>query len=155
MSILSQRKLNKVSPAALGDKPKKKKTKRVVVFTDDVTPGIRGADVTENALTDYAKKNTVKTKIGVGSDKGKKKHILKVPKNEFYDEKPIFKPSKTNAEGFYTPTTPFETKKLTKYNRRVGQRFITKEKQANKIDKKIDAIENKASRGNPFGFTNF
>jgi len=150
MSILSDRKLNKVAPAAQKGKVK---TKRLVVFTDDVNPGVRGADVTNNALTDYANKNTVKTKIGTGYDKGKSKHIIKVPKSDYKKQKAILKPGTTKEQddkGYYVPATPRDTKRLTKYNRRVGARFITKKKAANKIDKKIDRIENEAKRGNPF-----
>ena len=53
MSILSDRHLNKVSPAAQKDKVK---TKRIVVFRGDNNPGLRNADVSQNSLTDYAKK---------------------------------------------------------------------------------------------------
>ena len=80
MSILSDRHLNKVSPAAQKDKVK---TKRIVVFRDDDNPGLRNADVSQNSLTDYAKKNTVKVKYGTGYDTGKTKHIIKVPKSYF------------------------------------------------------------------------
>ena len=146
MSILSDRHLNKVSPAAQKDKVK---TKRIVVFRDDNNPGLRDADVSQNSLTDYAKKNTVKVKYGTGYDTGKTKHIIKVPKSEYNKENALLKPQ-TTKEGYFIPTTPRDTKRLTKYNRRVGSRFISKEKQADKIDNYFDKIENKAKRGNPF-----
>ncbi len=146
MSILKDRHLNKVSPAAQKDKVK---TKRIVVFRDDKNEGLRNADVSTSNLTDYAKKNTVKVKVGTGYDSSKSKHIIKVPKSEYKKENALLKPQKTK-EGYFTPTTPRDTKRLTKYNRRVGARFISKEKAADKIDKKIDRIENAAKRGNPF-----
>ena len=146
MSILSDRNLNKVSPAAQKDKVK---TKRIVVFRDDKNPGLRNADVSTSQLTDYAKKNTVKVKHGTGYDTGKSKHIIKVPKSEYKKENPIFK-DKKSSEGYFTPTTPRDTKKLTKYNRRIGARFVSKEKAADKIDKTIDRVENDAKRGNPW-----
>ena len=146
MSILSDRHLNKVSPAAQKDKVK---TKRIVVFRDENNPGLRNADVSQSALTDYAKKHTVKVKYGTGYDTSKSKHIIKVPKSEYRKENAIIKPQVTK-EGYFTPTTPRDTKRLTKYNRRVGSRFISKEKAADKIDKTIDRIENAAKRGNPF-----
>jgi hypothetical protein len=146
MSILKDRHLNKVSPAAQKDKVK---TKRIVVFRDDNNPGLRNADVSQNSLTDYAKKNTVKVKYGTGYDTGKTKHIIKVPKSEYKKENALLKPQ-TTKEGYFVPTTPRDTKRLTKYNRRIGARFISKEKAADKIDKTIDRIENAAQRGNPF-----
>ena len=87
MSILSDRHLNKVSPAAQKDKVK---MKRVVVFTDK-DPGKFDTDVSENILTDYAKKHTVKKKIGRGYDTGKTKHIIKVPKADYKKNKPLIK----------------------------------------------------------------
>jgi hypothetical protein len=146
MSILSDRNLNKVSPAAQKDKVK---MKRLVVFTDEDTPGIRGANVTSSNLTDYARKNTVKVKYGTGYDTGKRKNIIKVPKSEYKKENPIFKDTKS-SEGYFVPTTPRDTKRLTKYNRRIGARFVSKEKAADKIDKTIDRVENDAKRGNPW-----
>tara|TARA_R110000772_G_scaffold18358_1_gene51094 strand:- start:15 stop:749 length:735 start_codon:yes stop_codon:yes gene_type:complete len=125
MSALSNRGLIKKDPGKI-------KTKRLVVFTDEDAPGLRGADVTEGSLTDYARKNTVKKKIGTGYDSGKTKHIIKVPKSEYKKENPIFKPRTNVAEGYYQPSTPKDTKKLAKYNRRVGVRFISEEKAANK-----------------------
>jgi len=146
MSILKDRHLNKVSPAAQKDKVK---TKRIVVFRDDVNKGLRNVDVSTSNLTDYAKKNTVKVKYGTGYDTGKTKHIIKVPKSEYKKENALTKPQKTE-EGYRNPTTPKDAKRITKYNRRIGARFVSKEKAADKIDKKIDRIENAAKRGNPF-----
>jgi len=146
MSILSDRHLNKVAPAAQKDKVK---MKRVVIFTDEDNQGIRGANVTKSNLTDYAVENTVRRKVGTGYDTGKTKHIIKVPKSEYKKENPMFRDKKA-AEGYFIPTTPRDTKRLTKYNRRVGARFVSEEKAADKIDKKIDKIENAAKRGNPF-----
>ena len=146
MSILADRHLNKVSPAAQKDKVK---TKRIVVFRDENNPGLRNADVSKENLTDYAKKHTVKVKYGTGYDTGKSKHIIKVPKSEYRKENAIIKPHVTE-EGYYVPTTPRDTKRITKYNRRVGARFVSEKKAADKIDKTIDRIENAAKRGNPF-----
>jgi len=91
MSILSDRNLNKVSPAAQKDKVK---TKRIVVFRDDDNKGLRNADVGTSQLTDYAKKNTVKVKYGTGYDTSKTKHIIKVPKSEYKKENALIKPQK-------------------------------------------------------------
>jgi len=141
MSILSDRHLNKVSPAAQKDKVK---MKRVVVFTDK-DPGKFDTDVSENILTDYAKKHTVKKKIGRGYDTGKTKHIIKVPKADYKKNKPLIKTNlseDTKNKGYYVPTTPRDTKRLTKHNRRIGARFVEEKTLANRIDKKIDKIEN-------------
>lgn len=142
MSALSNRGLIKKA----GDKIK---TKRIVVFRDDANTGLRNADVSTSNLTDYARKNTVKVKYGTGYDTSKSKHIIKVPKSEYKKENALIKPQKTK-EGYFTPTTPRDTKRLTKYNRRIGARFVSKEKAADKIDKTIDRVENDAKRGNPW-----
>jgi hypothetical protein len=135
MSALSNRGLIKKNSDKI-------KTKRVVIFTDDSNPGLRGANVTKSNLTDYAVKNTVKRKVGTGYDTGKTKHIIKVPKSEYKKENPMFKDKKA-AEGYFIPTTPRDAKRLTKYNRRVGARFISEEKAANKVDKIMDKAAKK------------
>jgi len=135
MSALSNRGLIKKNSDKI-------KTKRIVVFRDDNNPGLRNADVSQNSLTDYAKKNTVKVKYGTGYDKGKTKHIIKVPKSEYNKENALLKPQ-TTKEGYFIPTTPRDTKRLTKYNRRVGARFISEEKAANKVDKIMDKAAKK------------
>jgi len=135
MSALSNRGLIKKNSDKI-------KTKRIVVFRDDNNPGLRNADVSQNSLTDYAKKNTVKVKYGTGYDKGKTKHIIKVPKSEYNKENALLKPQ-TTKEGYFIPTTPRDTKRLTKYNRRVGARFISEKKAANKVDKIMDKAAKK------------
>lgn len=142
MSALSNRGLIKKNSDKI-------KTKRIVVFRDDANTGLRNADVSTSNLTDYARKNTVKVKYGTGYDTSKSKHIIKVPKSEYKKENALIKPQKTK-EGYFTPTTPRDTKRLTKYNRRIGARFVSKEKAADKIDKTIDRVENDAKRGNPW-----
>jgi hypothetical protein len=117
-------------------KKNKEKTKRVVVFTDK-DPGRFDTDVSENILTDYAKKHTVKKKIGRGYDTGKTKHIIKVPKADYKKNKPLIKTDlseDTKDKGYYVPTTPRDTKRLTKKNRMVGARYV-EENKAEKLDK--------------------
>ncbi len=135
MSALSNRGLIKKNSDKI-------KTKRIVIFTDDNNPGLRGANVTKSNLTDYAVKNTVKRKVGTGYDTGKTKHIIKVPKSEYKKENPMFRDKKA-TEGYFIPTTPRDAKRLTKYNRRVGARFISEEKAANKVDKIMDKAAKK------------
>ena len=127
----------------------KVKTKRIVVFRDDVNKGLRNIDVSTSQLTDYAKKNTVKVKYGTGYDTSKTKHIIKVPKSEYKKENALIKPQETE-KGYRNPTTPRDAKRITKYNRRIGARFVSKKKAADKIDKTIDRVENDAKRGNPW-----
>jgi hypothetical protein len=124
-------------------KKNKEKTKRVVVFTDK-DPGRFDTDVSENILTDYANKHTVKKKIGRGYDTGKTKNIIKVPKADYKKNKPLIKTELSKAtedKGYYVPTTPRDTKRLTKKNRRIGARYVEENKLADRIDKKIDRKE--------------
>ncbi len=124
-------------------KKNKEKTKRVVVFTD-TDKGRFDTDVTENILTDYAKKHTVKKKIGRGYDTGKAKHIIKVPKADYKKNKPLIKTELSKAtqdKGYSVPTTPRDTKRLTKKNRRIGARYVEENRLADRIDNKIDRKE--------------
>ncbi len=93
MSILSDRKLNKVSPAAqngvvdkvkgLGSKIKNRlQHKKVEVYTDE-----KGRFP---ELTDYAKGKTTKSKP-TRTFTGATKHTLMIPKNEFKSNNPIYK----------------------------------------------------------------
>lgn len=120
MSILSNRSLNKPSPAAR----KKSKTKRVVIFTDEINKSKTDKDISSDILTPYALEHKKKTKFGVNNfnSKGIQKHIIKVPKEDFKKNIPLIKPDGN------TPTTPKETKKLTKYNRGAGRTFTNKQK---------------------------
>ena len=121
-------------------KKNKEKTKRVVVFTDK-DPGRFDTDVSESILTDYAKEHTVKKKTGRGYDTGKTKHIIKVPKADYKKNKPLIKTEISKAtedKGYYIPTTPRDTKRLTKKNRRIGARYVEENKLADRIDKKLD-----------------
>lgn len=125
-------------------KKNKEKTKRVVVFTDK-DPGRFDTDVSENILTDYAKEHTVKKKIGRGYDTGKAKHIIKVPKADYKKNKPLIKTElseDTKEKGYSVPTTPRDTKRLTKKNRMVGARYVEEKRLANRIDNKIDRAAN-------------
>ena len=124
-------------------KKNKEKTKRVVVFTD-TDKGKFDTDVSENILTDYAKKHTVKKKIGRGYDTGKAKHIIKVPKADYKKNKPLIKTELSKAtedKGYHVPTTPRDTKRLTKKNRRIGARYVEENRLADRIDNKIDRKE--------------
>ena len=134
-------------------KKNKEKTKRVVVFTDK-DKGRFNTDVSENYLTDYAKEHTVKKKIGRGYDTGKAKHIIKVPKADYKENKPLIKDDLSKDvkdKGYYVPTTPRDTKRLTKKNRMVGARYVEENKLANRIDNKIDRAPKVAKFKKAFG----